>query len=592
MFNDKTRRWLVNKTNPEYIDYISRLASVTAPLAQVLINRGMKTPDQLDAFLNPDLGKLSDPFELPDLRKAIDRIGEAKRRGQLVLIHGDYDADGVTATAIMVEGLRKFGLDVHYFIPNRMLHGYGFGEAGIERAKGIGANLIITVDCGISSFDAVSTARSLGIEVIITDHHEPIEEIGSKGQHAREDLSDHNGSGVRRPRFQLPEAFAVVNPKLTTNHPASRTLSGAGVAFKVIQALFNNNIDVIHPLLDLAAIGTAADVVPVIGENRIILKKALTLIEAGERKGIRALKEASGVRPGPIRTSHLYFSLIPRINAAGRIDDANNVVRLLTTESDAEAEDLSKWLTGLNKQRQELEESVHDEAMAMVSQTDDHLGAIVVASERWHPGVLGIVASRIAEAFYRPAFVFSIDSGVAKGSARSIPPFDIYAALVKCRDVLDRFGGHTQAAGLSLLSEDIGAFTQKISDIFLNDLSSDDLIPKLTIDAVVQFSEISTQLVDEITRLEPFGYGNDEPLFGSKELEVLRPRVVGNNHLKMHLRQRGYRLDSIGFDFGGRLSDIAKASHVDAAFLPAINEWDGGRYLQLYLKAIRPSVGA
>lgn len=568
------KRWLVNRTNSEYVEYIARIASVSPAFAQVLINRGIKTPEQIASFLNPSADRLSDPFELPHIKNAINRIREAKRRGECVLVHGDYDADGIAATAVMVEGLKKIGLDAHYFIPNRFTHGYGFGNAGIEKAKEIGASLIITVDCGITSFEAVSIANSLGIDVIITDHHEPVKALS-----------------VER-HFILPEAVAIVNPKLSTANSQLSILSGVGVAFKLITALFDSHIDDVYELFDLAAIGTAADVVPVIGDNRIILKEGIKLIQSGQRPGIRALKDTAGIRSDFFKASFLYYSIIPRINAAGRIADATDVVRLLTTKSETEAEELAKWLNDLNQKRQEIEEAVYQDALEMLNlegQGGEGKSAIVLASEGWHPGVVGIVASRIAEEYYRPTFVLSIENGIAKGSARSIPQFDIHYGLTQCKDILKRFGGHKQAAGLSLLSEDIDEFRKMISDVIINTLSDDDFIPVLHIDAAVTISEICIELIGEISRLEPFGCGNEEPLFGAKGLEVIQPRIVGNNHLKMHLKQNGRRIDSIGFDFGGLLNSVTDNGLIDAAFLPIINEWDGGRYLQLNLKAIRPS---
>ena len=583
MLDAAAYRWLVNKTNPEYVNYISKIASVSLPFAQVLINRGIKTSDHLDAFLNPHIDRISDPFELPGIITAIDRIKEAKRQGERVLVNGDYDADGVTATAIMIEALGQMGIDVCYFIPDRISHGYGFGEAGIGKAKEIGANLIITVDCGITSFDAVSAASSLGIDVIITDHHEPI----------RAQSSELRVINEKRSEFLLPEAIAVINPKLLDKsllitHNLSH-LSGAGVAFKVALGLFENRIDYAYNLLDLAAIGTGADVVPVIGDNRIIIREGIKLIQSGERAGIRALKEVSGIRQDFFKTSFLYYILIPRMNAAGRMANATDVVKLLTTKSDIEAEELARWLNDLNSKRQEIEESVYNEALRMLNSVYNDRGAIVLASEGWHPGVIGIVASRIAEKYYRPAFVFTVKDGVAKGSARSIPAFDIHYGLTQCRDTLRRFGGHKQAAGLSLSSDDIDKFSEMISDIILNTLSEDDFVPALNIDAAVSIPDISIELINEIAKLEPFGYGNEEPLFGARGLEAINPRIVGNNHLKMHLRQNGRSIDTIGFDFGSLLQTVESGSLFDAAFLPIINEWDGGKFMQLNLRAIRPA---
>ena len=567
-------RWIINKTNPEYIAYIARIASVSPIFAQVLVNRGLKTAAQLDAFLNPDISKLADPFALPQLKAATERIRIAKKNGERILVHGDYDADGLTATAIMVEGLREYGLDVHFFIPDRIQHGYGFGAAGLERAEALGAKLIVTVDCGISSFEAAAAARTRGIELLITDHHEPVR---------------NENRGNRESEFILPEAVAVVNPKAAACPPEMAHLSGAGVALKFIQGLFDNNIDAIYKFFDLAAIGTAADVVPVQNDNRTIIREGMKLLQSGQRIGLKALCQKAGIRLDSFKTSSLQYMLIPRINAAGRIANATDVVRLLTTRSEDEAWQLAGCMNNLNTRRQEVEESVYNEAMKKLSSMDAGEGALVVASEGWHIGVVGIVASKIAQKYYRPAIILSIDGGIAKGSGRSIPPFDLYEGLTECKDVLTRFGGHKQAAGLSLPSADIEHFRTLLCSKVRERLSEEDFLPVLLIDGAVSISDMSTGLVDELARMEPFGYSNVEPVFGSRGLEVVQPRIVGNNHLKMQLRQKGRKMDSIGFDFGSMLGSVEQSGMIDAAFVPTINEWDGGRYLQLNLKAIRPA---
>jgi single-stranded-DNA-specific exonuclease len=594
-------RWIINKTNPEYIAYIARIASVSPMLAQVLVNRGLKTAVQLDAFLNPDISKLADPFALPQLKSAIERIRIAKKNGERVLVHGDYDADGVTATAIMVEGLREYGLDVHFFIPDRIQHGYGFGLAGLERAEALGTKLIVTVDCGISSFEAAAAARSRGIDVIITDHHEPVRnenkgngesEQRGAGATANESYNGsphHCFSDSLHQEFILPDAVAVVNPKAAACPPEMAHLSGAGVALKFIQGLFDNNIDAIYKFFDLAAIGTAADVVPVQNDNRTIIREGMKLLQAGQRIGLKALCQTAGIRLDSFKTSSLHYMLIPRINAAGRIANATDVVRLLTTGSEDEACQLAGWMNSLNTRRQEIEESVYNEAMKQVDPIDAGKGAVVVASEGWHIGVVGIVASKIAQKYYRPAIVLSIEGGIAKGSGRSIPPFDLYEGLTECKDVLTRFGGHKQAAGLSLPSADIEHFRTLLCSKVRERLSEEDFLPVLLIDGAVRISDMSIGLVEELARMEPFGYSNVEPVFGSRGLEVLQARIVGNNHLKMQLRQNGRKMDSIGFDFGPMLGSVEESGMIDAAFVPTINEWDGGRYLQLNLKAIRPA---
>jgi single-stranded-DNA-specific exonuclease len=573
---NSTQRWLVSRTNPEYVSYIAGAASVSAPFAQVLINRGLKDPSRISSFLDPAVSGLSDPYDLPGMDKAVARIRAAAQRSQRVLVHGDYDADGVTATSIMVEGLRRLGIDTCYFIPNRMDHGYGFGEVGVQKAAETGAHLIVTVDCGITSFEAVTSANSLGIDVIITDHHEPA--LKQKPE---------NGS-LDSAIFSLPEAVAVLNPKLRPSLTTAADLSGAGVALKLMQGLLGGNADNVAGFFDLAAIGTAADVVTVLDDNRIILREGIGLLRSGVRPGIRALREAAGMRPDFLRMSSLYYTLIPRLNAAGRMEDATDVVKLLTTDSEGEAGELALWLNRLNTRRQEVELRVYNEALEMAKTMDPSAGAIVLASEGWHPGVVGIVASRVAEEYNRPAFVLSLKDGVASGSARSIPAFDIHRGLSRCGELLRRFGGHKQAAGLSLNACNLAAFGHMISEVVMETLSEDDFVPVLNIDAAVSLSDITVELINEITRLEPFGYGNEEPVFGARGLEALQPRIVGNNHLKMYLRQNAYRIDSIGFDLGGMLPGIEGNGPVDAAFYPTINEWNGGRCVQLNIKALRP----
>ena len=569
-------KWLLSRTNREYVDYVSKLTGFSIPLAQTMINRGIKTAGQLDSFLNPRLTMLADPFDLPGMAKAVRRIADAVQSGERIFIHGDYDADGVTATAIVMDALKKLGSEPRYHIPARAF-GYGLGSEGIKKAKESKASLIITVDCGITSFEAVSAANSIGIDVIVTDHHEPVR-----------DTTSANPAG----RFVLPDAFTVVNPKLAQGPSPSADLSGAGVAFKLAQALLGNSLDNVLELIDLAALGTAADVVPVVGDNRIILKEGLKLIQSGVRPGIKALKEVAGIKPGSMRATALHFMLIPRINAAGRIADANDVVKLLLTDSDDEAMRLAEWLNGLNVRRQEIGESVFSEAMDMLQASGrgpEGTGAIVVCKEGWHRGVLGIVAAKMTEAFYRPSFILSVEAGVARGSARSIPSFDIYHGLSRCNELLRTFGGHKQAAGLSLSSGDIDSFRDMISRLVLETVAEDDLVPVLRIDAPLKLSDVTADFIREITCLEPFGYGNEEPVFGAKRLEIVQSRIVGNNHLKMYLKQNGKGIDSIGFDLGGMLDEVGPGAMVDAAFVPMMNEWDGGRNLQLNLKSVRES---
>jgi single-stranded-DNA-specific exonuclease len=579
------RRWLLQKTNPEFVHYLSRAASISPLLARILINRGVKTAEAARDFLYPGISGLSDPYELPGMRAAVARIASAVVRGDNVLVHGDYDTDGLTAAAIMVSALRKIGLDVHYFVPHRMVHGYGFNPGSVEAAGKLGVRLIVTVDCGIVSFEAAARAKREGIDLIITDHHEPLRKrIAPVGD--EEPIADGVGELV------LPDAIAVVNPKLSIGDSKLRNLSGAGIAFKVAQALgmhegLRFTDEDYLSLLDLAALGTIADVVPLTGENRVIIGEGMKHIQSGRRPAINALKDVCGLRGRELRAGLLSFTMVPRINAAGRLGDSEDVVRLLLSESEEEAVELSTWLDGLNAKRQRIEEGVYQEALSMLdpSLTDS---VIILAGEGWHQGVVGVVASRIAELFYRPAVVFSVDNGVAKGSARSIPAFDICRAFSDCSDLLLDFGGHKQAAGVRIAFSNLGSFRERMRAIF--DSSKERAVkPEIKVDADVLLSDIKFDLVRELSLLEPVGEGNPEPLLGARMLEVVSPRIVGNNHIKMRLCQKSCQIEAIGFAMGNLLGRMDSASAVDVVFTPAINEWRGTRRLQLIIKAFRPS---
>jgi single-stranded-DNA-specific exonuclease len=594
------RRWLVNRTNPEYIAYISKTVSVSPALAQIFINRGIKTPGEINTFLNPHISHLSDPFDIQGMGIAVDRIMAASKTGERVLVHGDYDVDGLSATAIILKALKMIGIDSHYFIPNRMEHGYGFNPSSVKKAKQVGATLIITVDCGITSSETVALCKKEGIDVIITDHHEPLTSIeqqkaksleykATEGKEQKPNALNPVLSAHRS--LLLPDALAVINPKISNHKSSISDLSGAGVAFKLAHALSTTHDSqfAIHDFIDLAALGTMADAVPLTGENRFIVKEGLKVIKNGTRPGLNALKKVSGIEERIPKPGLLLFTIIPRINAAGRVSDSTNVVKLLLTDSEDEATDISLWLDKHNSERQKIEGEVYQEAICKLNSKG--IGpAIVLASEGWHLGVIGIVASRIAETFYRPTFVISIEGRIAKGSARSIPSFDIYKALTGCREFLTRFGGHKQAAGLELKVDNILSFEKCINRIASETLTENDFISSIEIDADVDFSGINFNLTTEIGMLEPFGFGNPEPLLGSKKLEVLYPRIVGNNHLKMKLRQRDQSIDAIGFDMAVFLDRLEAATRVDAVFTPFVNEWEQRRSLQLNLKAFRPSL--
>lgn len=559
-------------------------------MAQILINRAIKTPDSVQDFLNPSFGGLSDPFALRGVKEAVERIKIAHRLGERVFVHGDYDADGLTATAIMVSALRTAGLDVDYFIPHRMAHGYGFNLIGVQAAQKAGAGLIITVDCGIGSFEAAAYAMSLGIDLIITDHHEPARPLHIKREAFGKESDDPSSSHA----VAAPPAAAVINPKCSSESAGLTDLCGAGIAFKLAHAMaLDAGIDFSHddllPLLDLAALGTIADVVPLMGENRIMVKEAVQYIQNGARPGLRALRQSAGLDRRQQKAGLLAFTIVPRINAAGRLGDAGDVVRLFLSESEQEACDLSAWLEQANSERQKIEEQVYQDALSMLEGMEASV-VIMLAKEGWHPGVLGIVASKIAESCHLPAFLFAIEDGIAKGSCRSIPAFDIVAGLAECRDMLVSFGGHKQAAGVKLRAGDLPAFQQRMQQIIQRDISGEDLAPTLEIDAAVLLGDLTNQLMRELELLEPFGHGNPEPLLGARDLEVMYPRALKDRHLKMKLRKGASYFDAIGWDMGHLLEELSQAPNVDAVFTPSYNDWNGSRSIQLVLKGIRPSM--
>lgn len=548
--------WVVVKTNQEYLQYIAKAFNITLPTAQVLLSRGLKDIDEIYSFLSPHIDNI-DPFEISGIYEATKIINEAIKSEIKILINGDYDADGLTSTAILYDILNKKGANVFYHIPHRIQHGYGLGIKSIEEAKRIGAELIITVDCGIRDFEAVDYANKEGIGVIITDHHEPFRLNGE---------------------VLVPKALAIINPKID-GKPFYNYLAGVGIAFMLALAL---NREEALQYLDLVTLGTYADMVPLTYANRTIIKNGWGMIDSPIRTSIKLLKNIAGVNSNSLRGFHLSFYLIPRINAPGRIDHAADVVRFLISEDESELDSLSKWLNQINSLRQKTEEKIMSEVEEKLQNEFNNEPVIVLWGD-WHPGVVGTVASKLIDKFNRPAFVFSLQGDKAKGSARSPAGVDLQEFLNRCKDLLIRFGGHKQAAGMTLLRGNLYALKEKLCFIAQEIIKDDKNV--LFLDAAVNLNEVTGKVVEEISLLEPFGEGNREPLFGAKELTVLNLRKVGNNHLKMFLRQSGNTVSAIGFDMAG--IQILEGSLIDAAFLPIINEWEGGKTLQLQLKALR-----
>lgn len=548
---------------PPDLDGQARLSGATGihkAISQVLINRGVGTPEAALSFLNPDLSNISDPFTLPDMSQAVDRIKKAINNKEKIAIYGDYDVDGLTSTALLLYTLREFGTEPITFIPNRLKDGYGVHKSAIEKLKAQGASLIITVDCGTKSFEEILFARKLGMDVIVTDHHE-----------AGEDKYNWPVVNPKRPQFNYPD----------------KELAGCAIAFFLASAL-KKKLASDH--LDLVALGTVADVVPLKGLNRVFTKFGLKQILTSTKPGIKSLTEVCGLKNEGLKTVHIAFRLAPRINAAGRLGEAEASLALLMTKNGERALELARQLDKYNSERQSLERGMLNEALEIIKCGNlQNNSSIVVSSEGWHPGVIGIVASKISEEYLKPSIVISVLDGVGKGSARSVEGLNIVEALEMSSGYLNHFGGHAQAAGLTLDSSNIESFRSEIESV------CQQLLPKpkeaiLNIDAIIDPKEITIKLAQEIELLEPFGEGNPEPVFSAGGFLVSETRIVGSNHLKMRLSYPGipYKFDAIGFGMGHRKPEIGQT--VSLAFTPQVNIWNGLSSLQLKLEDIGEDV--
>jgi single-stranded-DNA-specific exonuclease len=492
-------------------------------VATALMNRGISSPDEAAAFLKPSLAHIRSPFLMKDVDRAVERILLAVRRSEKVLIFGDYDMDGITATAILFEFLAYLDADVHYHIPNRLTEGYGLSRDYVEKcAVPDGIGLIITVDCGISSFDAVSAGRRAGIDVIITDHHETPP--------------------------QMPDAFAVLNPKQPDCTSGFSWLAGVGVALNLVLALrktlrdegfWNNRPEPnLKAACDLVALGTVADMVPLVQENRIYVKAGLEVLASDVRPGVKALLDVCNMLNRPLNTRDLAFKLAPRVNAAGRLSRGSIALRLLTTSNMETAHAIAKELNQENTRRQKIENRILSEIVQHLENNPELLEqrALVIDQEGWHQGVIGIVASRLVDRYYRPVILIAVADGIGKGSARTPDGFDLYEGLKACARCLKKFGGHKAAAGITLRAEDIPAFRRDFERIVCQKTTPEDFVPKLIIDCEISASDVCAELADELEALAPFGTGNPEPLFLLSDMDVLSTRIVGARHLQMRLR--------------------------------------------------------
>jgi single-stranded-DNA-specific exonuclease len=559
---------IINNTSGE-AELFSRALGISPLLAQLLLNRGIAETETARQFLAPALDQLHDPFLFRQMERAVNRLRQAITDNEAVLIYGDYDVDGITSISLIVRVLAKFMPGrLLYYIPKRLEEGYGLHLCSLEKAFARGVRLIITVDCGISAIDEAAYLKAKGIDLIITDHHEPPE--------------------------TLPDAYAIINPKVPDCGYPFAQLAGVGVAFKLLQGLAREMPELKPRLdnnLDLVAFGTVADIVPLIEENRILVKYGLERLNQTDNTGLRALIEVLGLKDREINCGHIGFVLAPRINAAGRLGNPSIGVKLFLTADVLRAKQLAKNLDQENQNRQEIENAVLAEAQAQLEAepqlAEEH--ALVLAGEGWHLGVIGIVASRLVELYHKPVILIGLDGAEGRGSGRSIAGFNLFAAVDRCGEFLTKFGGHEFAAGLSIERARIPEFKTAFLKLAKEWLRPEDLQPTLRVESMVELNGVTLDLVRELEKLAPCGPSNPTPVFGCRALNLVGTRSVGENgkHLKIKVKSANIIREGIGFNLGFLYPELAANQEVDLAFSLEENVWNGSTTVQLNLKDVR-----
>jgi single-stranded-DNA-specific exonuclease len=545
-------------------------AALNAPpaLGEALVNRGVATLEAARRFLDPSLDDLHDPSRLLDLDAATARIMRAIERGERILVHGDYDVDGITSTFLLYAVLMDLGAKAEYRIPHRTRDGYGLSLEAIEEAHRRQCTLVVTVDCGITAVEAVARAKALGIDTVITDHHEPT--------------------------ATLPDAIALVNPHRVGCEYPFKPLAGVGVTFKLVEALLRGRggLERARQHLDVVALGTIADVVPLVGENRVLARLGLDRLNRGERLGLRALIDVAGLAGKRITSGQVAFVLAPRINAAGRMGNPEQGVRLLLSRDGNEAQSIAASLEEDNQRRRQFDENALIEAAAQVERDLGwpNCSSIMLWSDDWHPGVIGIVASRLVERFQRPTVLVALDGDRGRGSGRSLPGIDLNRLLTECGDLLEAYGGHAFAAGLTVRREQLPALRDRFETLVRDRITPDDCVPRLVIDGDLRLGDCTLELAEWLERLSPHGLDNPEPLFRARDVVVESATSVGGGkHMKLVVRDGTGRVEAIGFGLGDRTQAVARAGRCDLAFVPSRNEWMGETRIQLKIKGVKLS---
>jgi len=557
-------RWIY----PEHVhatdvNQLVEALGVSHAIASLLVRRGYREPAVARKFINPSIDDLHSPFEFRDMDKAVNRILKAIEGNEPILIYGDYDADGVTAVALLYRIFKELGAKVICYIPHRLKEGYGLSDKGVEFALTHNVRLLITVDCGISAADQIKQLQDNGIDVIVTDHHLPPDE--------------------------LPPAYAIINPKLGYPYPY---LSGCGVAWKLVDAIYhklNRDRRTLYWYLDLVALSTVADVTPLTGENRIFTKFGLLVMERTRNVGIKALLDITGLKGHKLTPYHLGFILGPRINAQGRMKTAGDAVNLLVTQRETTAREIAERMEALNRERMKLQERIISEAEAeMLKLGMDKEKAIVIAKEGWHSGVIGIAASKLVDRYYRPVIFIALEDEIGKGSARSVPVFNLYEGLRQLREYFVTFGGHKLAAGFVIPRDAVGTFRESFLKLVDSELTWEDLKPEKFIDAIVELHEVDEKLVNDLEKIGPFGVENEEPLFLVTGVQVVGvPMEVGNGHLRFKVRAGNVVREAIAFNYSTLDVEIRTGSMVDLLFMPTIDEYYGKPEVTLVVEDIR-----
>ena len=561
------KKWQINEVDDEIVEKIKNEFNLSKLVASIIASKGMKNQDEIEVFLHPRRNDFHDPFLLPDMGKAVDRIVKAINNNEKVAIYGDYDVDGITSSTVLHRFLKDRGLDTDIYIPNRLSEGYGLNSNEINKIAETGHTLIITVDCGITGKEEVALAKTLGIDTIVTDHHEPPQEGG------------------------LPDAVAVVDAKRKDNKYPFNGLAGVGVAFKLTQALTQRlNIREEENLkyLDIVCVGTISDIVPLVDENRTISQLGLRLVKQTRNVGLRVLLESIGYKK--IDSNTVSFGVAPRINACGRMGHEREALQLFLTDNIEEAKEITQKLNNYNLERQDIEKKIFDEAQEMLKIEENKLPCIVLAKENWHHGVIGIVSSKMTEMYGKPSILLSIEENLEKGSGRSVPGFDLHEALENCKENIKQFGGHSMAVGITLEKEKFEAFKEAFEK-YAENMNVSEIVPVINVDEKLSLDDISIQNIKELEILEPFGEANKMPIFQISNLKIDSIRAISEGkHLKMTLKDEKRVIDVIGFNMGNLAEEYPIGTKVDIVGNLEINNYRGIENIQINLKDIRHGV--